>query len=221
MSILKKVILLLVLGIIGLPLLAQAEDFYRTDKMDIYLKYANMQQKQLDFNSSYGTVPMTLDYTNLWGFGFARHLDQGLEANFELMWGNTTLRGKQGTTLAGVSSYTFVNTGTLNLNYNFLKKKLTPFVTGGFGWQYMEAQGRDGIYVPGYWDPWYGYIPGYYTYPVYYETDFMWNTGLGVRFDVTENFFIKAFAEVGWVYYRNINGPINMPKYGIVIGGSY
>lgn len=218
----RKISLVLALAIASLPLLAQAEtstDYYRTDKVDVYMKFENMQSKQLNYDGPTGPLSLKLDYTNLWGIGFAKHLDQGLEARFETLWGNTTISGLG--SLSGLSSETFINTGTFNLDYNILKKRLTPFISGGFGWQYMEAQGRNGVYVPGYWDPWYGYVGGYYTYPVYYESDFMWNTGAGIRYDFTSDIFLKVYAEVSFVYYRNINGPINMPKYGIAFGGSY
>jgi hypothetical protein len=221
MHLFKKVCVLLVVAVVALPVLVKAgmsDDYYRTDKMDLYLKYEYMKAKQLNYNGPTGPVPITLDYTNLMGIGFSQHFPEGLEGRFETLWGSSTLRFKD--QFNSLSSYTFINTGTLNVDWNILKKALTPFISGGFGWQYLEAQGRDGIYVPGYWDPWYGYIPGYYTYPVYYETDFMWNAGFGLRLDMG-SWFIKFFGEVSWVYYRNIPQPQNMPKWGLAMGGSF
>ncbi len=75
----------------------------------------------------------------------------------------------------------------VNLDYNILTGPITPFVTGGIGLGYysMEVEARNvttGATARGSDD----------------DTQFIWNLGVGGRWDITNNIFIKALYKITW-----------------------
>jgi hypothetical protein len=81
--------------------------------------------------------------------------------------------------------------------YYFLPRRMTPYVAGGAGWIWVNTNVVAGI-VPGcYWDPWYGYICGYY--PTTYGDDGAgYQLGGGLRYDAGRSFFLKLGYNSFW-----------------------
>lgn len=80
----------------------------------------------------------------------------------------------------------------LNATYNFSEKAFTPFVMAGIGWTKLDSN------VPGgppntacWWDPWWGYIC-VSDWKTYQTSEFSYNLGLGVRWDINNAVFTKA-----------------------------
>ena len=85
-----------------------------------------------------------------------------------------------------------------NVNYNFLDGNLTPYVTGGIGWSFIDTNIPEGrVEIGCWWDPWYGEI----CVPVQdtRSTDaFVYNLGAGVRWDASSNWSMRLGYEKHW-----------------------
>lgn len=91
-----------------------------------------------------------------------------------------------------------------NFTYNFLAKELTPFVTGGLGWSYLDSNVSDGGGgAVCWWDPWWGYVCDSY-YSTYSDTAFSYSVGGGVRWDITRGFTLRASINQRWVDIDNV-----------------
>lgn len=80
----------------------------------------------------------------------------------------------------------------VDLTYHFLRGPLTPFVQAGIGYSKLDSN------VPSappatecWWDPWWGYICNT-TWKTYDATEFTYNVGLGVRWDVNGALFLRG-----------------------------
>lgn len=104
---------------------------------------------------------------------------------------------------------------TLSLNgtYFFLDKNITPFVTGGIGWTYIDTNIPSGT-ADGYcyWDPWWGYMCTSYV-PTKSENEVSYTAGLGLRWDITRNFTLQAGYTKMWVDIREAKG--GMPDFDV------
>ena len=144
-----------------------------------------------------------------WGFGFGYHFTNNFALNFDIGWNSVSYDA----TLVGDTVGTPSNlqgeqlyTGTLSTNstlftgiYNFTNKQLTPFVSGTLGWVFIDTHIPTGPPQNWcWWDPWYGYICSSYI-PTKTETDFSYGAGLGMRYDVSRNFFVQASYNMLWI----------------------
>lgn len=178
------------------------EAFSRQNKFEIYGVGQYLHQADTDYSGPFGQrIKLKLDDTGLGGFGVAYHINDYLAVHGDFLIGPATFRAEE----PGGSSYSlgddgYIQTGRFNLDYNILNRRFTPFVTAGIGYQYLQVdQGR--YYDYGYYSHGYYYYYGDYYDRYYYETHFTWNVGAGLRWNVTDNFFIKLTGGAQWLQY--------------------
>ena len=113
------------------------------------------------------------------------------------------------TELYGIGEYLHsddIHTGHFNIEYNMINRRISPILTAGIGYQYLETELKN---VPPtsycWWDPWWGWICET-SHPYASETDFTWNAGAGVRWNITDNLFVKALFGANWLEYANSKG---------------
>lgn len=88
----------------------------------------------------------------------------------------------------GMSKYS----SQFNAVYNFLDGPITPFVQAGLGWAKLDSNIISRPPTTGcWWDPWWGYICTT-TWSTYDTTEFTYNLGLGLRWDINAAFFSRA-----------------------------
>jgi opacity protein-like surface antigen len=108
-------------------------------------------------------------------------------------------------------------TGRINLDYNILKTRLTPFVTGGIGFAYFDSgipTGEKEVFC--WWDYWWGYVcEG--AVSTYSASEFTYNAGLGLRWDVTDSVFMKFLYNTVWMEV-GASGTAAFPQYQLVGG---
>jgi outer membrane protein W len=196
----------------------QGREVNRMGKWDVYLLGQNLHSQQIDYKTNSGVVPITMDSTLMGGLGFGYHLTQNWGWRFEVALGYPTFSGKGAA--SGTSRNASLQTGMLNVDWILLPRRITPYFTGGIGWQYIYAQTSNVGTVTTYWDPWWGYTTGV-AYPSHTETDFVWTAGLGIRWEVTDFFFLKVSADSNWLNYSQGNGTTNQIRYGLAIGATY
>ena len=79
-----------------------------------------------------------------------------------------------------------------NVTYNFREAALTPFVSAGIGWTKLDSNVRSGGVEGGcWWDPWGGYIC-FGEWQTYDTSEFTYNLGLGLRWDINNAIFTRA-----------------------------
>lgn len=161
-------------------------------------------------NGSGGTVDSALGF----GFGVAYNLNNHLSLGGDFVWTNANYNA----TVAGAGSNVgatyntsgvlYANTLRFNATWNILEGDFTPFVVGGIGSTYIDTNIPNGPPSNQCWyDPWWGYYCGSYvpTKTAYYVS---YSGGLGIRFEVDRNIFLRAVALRQWL---DVGGSIGQP----------
>jgi outer membrane assembly lipoprotein YfiO len=138
------------------------------------------------------------------GLGFGYNFTNRLALHLDGSWARSDYRAEIATTnTVGNPTGTTKADGTLDtatvaldLSYYILDGPLTPFLTGGVGWTFVDSNIPSGPPQGVCWyDPWYGYVCTSYQ-NTYTNNYFSYNLGLGARWDVMSGFFLRG--SVGW-----------------------
>ena len=102
------------------------------------------------------------------------------------------------------------------VNFNFVDGPITPFVTAGIGWAFIDTNIPDAPPQTGcWWDPWWGYICD--TFQSTKSTDaFTYDVGLGVRWDLSNGYSLRALYEKHWYDADSGSPDFDRFKLGIV-----
>jgi opacity protein-like surface antigen len=154
------------------------------------------------------------------GIGFGYNFTDRFELGGLWSWNSRSYTATtQG--LGGGRNYTnWMNTSALTVNgtFYFLDGNITPFVTGGVGFVYIDTNIPTG-YSGGstcWWDPWWGYVCDSYT-PTYTENDWTYNAGVGLRADVNRQFALQLGYYKTWIEMNNGTTPdFNIWKFDLV-----
>jgi opacity protein-like surface antigen len=89
-------------------------------------------------------------------------------------------------------------TPRVGVSYNFMPGDITPYVSGGIGWSFIDTNIPDGPPQTGcWWDPWWGEVCT--TWQNTRSTDaFMYQLGLGVRWDFQNLYAFRLGYEKHW-----------------------
>lgn len=145
-----------------------------------------------------------------WGFGFGYNLDEHWGLNFDIGWNSFSYSATAGGDVDPGFSNKYngqldTSSSLFSATYNIMDKRFTPFVSGTFGWVFMDTNIPTG--PPGtscWWDPWYGYICYSYV-PTKTSTEFTYGGTIGLRFDVTRNMFLRLGYNKMWLDMDNID----------------
>lgn len=158
------------------------------------------------------------------GFGFGYNFTDHFNLGGEFAWNYV---GYQGTAtpaagnLSGpvnVSGTLYTSTLRAAATYNFLKSAVTPFVSGGVGWTYVDTGVQNGPAQPFCWYyPWWGYWCGTYA-PTKTLEGWSYNAGVGVRWDITRKFYARALAQEQWTQFGGYTGSQNWTSYRVDLG---
>jgi opacity protein-like surface antigen len=223
--------LLFIACLAGFSLTAQAqipsawEKFVREQKFEVYGIGQYLHSGDIKFSEPSGDVKVKMEDTGLGGFGMNYHITDFISIRGDFMFGPATFKaesaGLNSTSLGGARD-AILQTGRLNVDYNIINRRLTPFVTAGIGYQYLWAELDNVPSVPVcWWDPWWGGYVCTYDQPTYSEIDFTWNVGAGVRWNVTDHFFIKATGGANWLQYSGANGITTQIEGIFALGWTY
>jgi len=134
-----------------------------------------------------------------WGFGlavaynFTNHLALGFEMSFlNPRYEYTIVPDQPNSTPQTVNHRADIFNGVFRGTYNILKGPVSPFIDVAAGWRYLDSNVASGPPITGcWWDPWWGYIcrPVWNTYS---DTSFTYGGGLGLRWDVSRDMFLRA-----------------------------
>ena len=95
-----------------------------------------------------------------------------------------------------------------NGTYNILPRALTPFVTGGFGWTFIDSNIPSGD-TTCWWDPWWGYncLTDWDTFAA---TEFPYNLGVGVRWNINRMLYTRASYNREFLDVKNVKLDFDM-----------
>jgi opacity protein-like surface antigen len=90
-------------------------------------------------------------------------------------------------------------TPRVGVNFNVLEGDLTPYLTGGVGWSFIDTNVPDGPPQSAcWWDPWWGYYCG--TWQDTRSIDELaYNFGAGVRWDMSSTITLRFGYEKHWL----------------------
>jgi opacity protein-like surface antigen len=182
-----------------------------------------LHSDDITFNGPVGDVKMKMEDTGLGGFGVAFHFNDFFSVHGDFMFGGATFNGNLPTETGGtigIKQDAFLQTGRFNVDYNIINRRITPFVTAGIGYQYLETELT---HLPAsnvcWWDPWWGWICDGHT--IAWETDFTWNVGAGFRWNITDSLIVKAMAGANWLEYSGARGVTTQIEGIFSIGWSF
>ncbi len=199
----------------AVPLHAQiplaTEYFSRQNKVEVYGIGEYLHQEDVSFSgpNAFGAVNLKLEDTGLGGVGLAYHFSDFFSVHADFLLGPATFRieDPNGNTFE-LGNDSYIQSGHFNIDYNIINRRITPFITAGIGYQYLYIS-QD------------YYNDGYYYYNYYDETDFTWNVGGGIRWNVTDNFFIKITGGAQWLKYQDADNVTTQTEVAFALGWTF
>ena len=112
-------------------------------------------------------------------------------------------------------------TPRVGVNFNLLEGDLTPYVTGGIGWAFIDTNVPEGRpQSTCWWDPWYGYICG--TFQNTKSVDELeYNVGAGLRWDINRTMSLRFGYERHWIDLNDASSTPDFDQLKVGIIGRY
>jgi opacity protein-like surface antigen len=157
-----------------------AGEFSRRNKIEIFA--FGQQMNGDETSASDFDFEAEFDDTIVGGIGIGFNFHDHLNLNMDMFFGSTDLilRGYGITAEADTDLFGM----DLNLDYNILKSRFTPMITGGIGFIYFSSDkvssGGNEASVDAD------------------EADFSYNIGAGFRWDITDHFLMKGIYRFTW-----------------------
>ena len=172
---------------------SQQRSYTRQGGVDIFL----IGQQVLGDKTRATDAPIDLEVDNtfVFGGGVGVNLNDYINLNFDTWIGKTDINAR-GT---GFSSKTDSNLFgvDVNLDYHLFRGQLTPVFTGGIGFVKFS-----------------GSVAGLN----FGETDFSYNLGGGIRWDISSNFFLKGIYRFTWTELEDTQNKLLLDGFSFSIG---
>ena len=216
-----KILLLVAALIAAAP--ADAQSSRRARTSEIYIGPVFTDGKNYTFEG--GSTARTDTGYGL-NFGYAYNFDEHFAAGVDFTWSESDYRAtvQGGGTNVGSSGtiHGVLETGTVRFHgtYHLLSGNLTPYVTGGLGWTYIDTNIPAGLpdLICWYY-PWYGQYCASYV-PTHATTKFSYNAGLGLRLDAGKGVF-RLLVNSQWADFGGSYGSSNFVQYRIDFGTKF
>ena len=195
---------------------AEAED--RDDRFEFAFGALYQLGADLEFDGG-----STVNTNDDWGFSLmgGYNLNEHVSTTFGMQWTgigyDATLIDEDGMPVGARGSYdTWDIKG--NLVYHFFEGPITPYVSAGIGWTFLDTNIPNGAPSTGcWWDPWYGYVC-YSTYPTETRNSFSYQASLGIRWDFNYSTFARLNYTSQWQSWDSSNGTPRFDVIGLEIG---
>lgn len=203
----------LLLMVMGTGMRAQTtgeDEFHRKDpflegafyKVDVYGIYQYLDGDNTSFGD--GAAETGISSTHGGGFGLGINLTDHMNVNTEFIF--TTFDSDSAIDALDIQLGAFI--WNANLDFNLLKSRLTPVISGGLG--FFRFDNDTDVFVDGQGNE--------YTTE---ETNFSWNVGAGLRWDVTNQFLIKAMYRINWTQFTNADDHLELDGLMVGIGATF
>jgi opacity protein-like surface antigen len=191
---------------------AQPHEIYRAGSSEFYLLGQNWSADDKTVpNVTIGTGPFAatgdlkfkFDSEFMYGFGLAYDFTDRVSSRLEFTFGQPRYEMEfNGSKLSGKS---WLTTGKWNVDYNLLKRPLTPFVSAGIGYLYIDTgipSGPPEYFV--WWDYYWGPIVTV-SQPTVSEWCFTYNVAAGLRWDLSDTGVVRLSVASNWVDMNNVS----------------
>jgi hypothetical protein len=178
----------------------KSQDWSRSGKTEIFVigQQIDGDSTSADTVSPFYIIEVDLevDDTFVGGLGAGYNFNDYLNLNGEIGFGSTDMelefRG-----IASVKADSDLVGMDFNLDYNVLKSRFTPMVTGGIGFIYYDAD--------------FGVVD-------LSETVFSYNLGAGFRWDIGDHFLAKALYKLTWTELEDTDDTLKLGGVSLSIG---
>jgi opacity protein-like surface antigen len=196
-------------GFLATPVLAQDRDTGFEFGFDVNYLLGD----DVDFEG--GSVA---DVDDDWGFAvsFGYRFNPNFELQTTIDWSDvdydaTLVRADLPGSLAitgTMETFTLMAKGV----YNFMDGPVTPFLSAGLGWSWIDTNIPTGsVQIGCWWDPWWGQICAPYQNTKSVD-GFRYSGGLGLRWDLTDSLSFRGSWEMHWIDLSNANGTPNFQQ---------
>jgi len=174
-------------------------------------------------STSLDYAPVKLDFEDDWGFtlGGGYHLNNHLFVGGDLLFANSTFNGTSSEDDSKLRQSMRQWGITAGFEYNLLEGPLTPYISAGLGFTYLETD------VPNA-DPEYVCIPDYYwgwwcywAYPVYSDWFFTYYAGVGLRWDISDRSVIRFSYKSNWIDVSGVTSQLRQDMISLTWGGKF
>ena len=196
-----QIVLLLM---VGLPQISLAAG--RAGNMDFTFLTRYVDETNVDFD---GGTSVNVDDELGFGFSLGYYVNNNLALTGSLSWlsSDYTVNFLADDNVAR-SYRSRMDNSTLSFgaDYYFSEGKVSPFISGQFGWTFVDTNipaGPPTSYC--WWDPWWGYICDT-DQPTVSESALSYGIAAGLRFDLNKNTFLKASIGEYFIDFDNSQG---------------
>jgi opacity protein-like surface antigen len=220
---LYSVVNVLLIAILSVSATAQADTYRsRAERWEFTTQMRYLEGKSIQFT---GGSEIDINSNLGWGFSIGYNFSDHLAMGLDVGWNSPSYNAR----IASADNPGEVNransqlsTSSLHLNliYNFIAGPITPFVSAGVGSTYVDSNLAYGPSVGTcWWDPYWGYVCGNYQ-PTYSASQFSYIAGVGVRWDINRDMFLRAAIGAHWIDLGN-GGTQDFTTSRLEIGFSY
>lgn len=157
--------------------------------------------QDIDFNGgSFASLDQDVGLALTAGYRFSKRL----ELQFSMDWNTIDYDASVASGTGGESKFTAEGdleafTPRVAVNFNLLEGDLTPYVTGGIGWSFIDTNIPDSPpQTSCWWDPWWGYYCGTWQSTRSVD-DPVYTLGFGARWDISSTFSMRLGYEKHWL----------------------
>lgn len=196
----KYLLMLTILTLVPVTVEAAKYGKSRAGKADFSFKINYLESMDLKGENGSG-VDITDDFG--YGFEFGFNYSEQLNLSYELLYNQPGYKATIVSEEPISREFTTRNkldilNSQFNVTYYFTPNAITPFISGGLGWSYVDSNVPTGSFEQiCYWDPWYGYVCAGVqdTYDGY---NFTYNAKAGVRMDLDGGLFVVGSYNNVW-----------------------
>lgn len=158
-------------------------DYSRANRWEVYAQGFYLTGGN---DTDFGGLSLEFDSGFGGGVGFGYNLSDHWNLNTEIGGGTTDFdaSGFGGTATGDATLFVW----NVNVDYNILKKRLTPFVTAGVGLLHMDGDASG---------------PGPLLGVDISQTGASWNVGGGLRWDISDRVFAKVAYRATWAFLQD------------------
>jgi opacity protein-like surface antigen len=145
---------------------------------------------------------LDIDSAAIYGIGYGYNLTDHWNFNMDLLFGSADTDVKIVETTAETEDMDYIRFD-INLDYNFWKSRFTPVVTGGVGIMDFSIDTT----ATDVWDV--------------DESNFSYNLGAGVRWDIEDNLLLKVMYKSTWTELDDAKQDLQYDSFGLSVAYMY
>jgi opacity protein-like surface antigen len=109
----------------------------------------------------------------------------------------------------------------INATWNIMSGPISPFVTGGIGWSWVDTNIANEPPETGcWWDPWWGYVCTSFQDTRTLD-GFTYQLGVGGRWDITDTVAVHGSYRINWIEISEANSAPEFDGFQLSVGWKF